>query len=343
MALKSMRGAPRRPTLEEVGAVAGVSRATVSRVVNGSPKASPAVRAEVERAIARLGYVPNRAARTLVTRRTDTIALVVSEPEARVFGDPFFAALVRGIGAAVSMKDLQLVLVMAQGTREHEKVERYVRQGHVDGVVLMSLHGEDPLPGAFVEAGIPTVLVGRPKGDPVVPFVDADNRGGARLAVQFLIARRRRRIATITGPLDMCVGVDRFEGYRDALTAAHIPQRKGLVQGGDFTEEAGHVALTRLLEKNPDIDGVFVASDLMAAGALQALRAAGRRVPQDVAVVGFDDAPLARHTSPALTTIRQPLDEMVAQTSEMLFRQVAGASRTEHVIVPTSLIKRKSA
>src|SRR5437764_669379 len=126
MALKSMRGAPRRPTLEEVGAVAGVSRATVSRVVNGSPKASPAVRAEVERAIARLGYVPNRAARTLVTRRTDTIALVVSEPEARVFGDPFFAALVRGIGAAVSMKDLQLVLVMAQGTREHEKVERYV-------------------------------------------------------------------------------------------------------------------------------------------------------------------------------------------------------------------------
>src|SRR5207249_8161192 len=111
----------------------------------------------------------------------------------------------------------------------------------------------------------------------------------------------------------------------------------------DFTEEAGHVALTRLLEKNPDIDGVFVASDLMAAGALQALRAAGRRVPRDVAVVGFDDAPLARHTSPALTTIRQPLDEMVAQTSEMLFRQVAGASRTEHVIVPTSLIKRKSA
>jgi DNA-binding LacI/PurR family transcriptional regulator len=333
-----------QPTLEGVGAVAGVSRATVSRVINGSPKVSPEAREAVERAVSKLGYVPNRAARTLVTRRTDTVALVVSEPEARVFSDPFLAAAIRGISVAVSDTDLQLVLVMAQGEREHEKVERYVRQGHVDGVLLLSLHGEDPLPRVLPEAGIPTVMLGRPLSGVRVAYVDADNRGGGRQAVEHLLGLGRRRIATIAGPSDMPPGIDRHDGYRDALAAARVRPRKGWIESGDFTEESGYDAMVRLLGREPQVDGVFCANDLMAAGALRALSEAGRCVPDDVAVVGFDDAPLAKHAAPPLTTIRQPIDQMTREMIDLLCAQISGGSaRGERVICPTTLVRRASA
>jgi beta-glucosidase len=332
------------PTLEEVGAAAGVSRATVSRVINSSPKVSPLARQAVERAIAELGYVPNRAARSLVTRRTETIALVVSEPEARVFADPFFSAVVRGVSAAVSHTELQLVLLMAQGEREHEKVERFVRQGHVDGVALLSLHGEDPLPYAMASAGVPTVLLGRPQGEPGIAYVDADNRGGARQATEHMLSRGRRSIATITGPQDMSAGIDRYEGYADALQGAGVEIRKGLVEAGDFSEDSGYQAMSRLLSRGADIDAVFAGNDLMAAGALRALQAGGRRVPGDVAVVGFDDAPLARHTSPPLTTVRQPLDQMTGAMADLLLKQIeGGVALRDQVICPTTLVLRESA
>jgi DNA-binding LacI/PurR family transcriptional regulator len=152
-----------------------------------------------------------------VTRRTDTIALVICEPEERFFADPFFAAMVRGISMATAEVDKNLILLIARDPVERERAERYLRRGHVDGVVLMSLHGDDPLPRQLRRAGVPTVLVGRPLGRSQVPYVDADNRGGARLAVEHLIARRRRTIAHISGPLVMCAGIDRLDGYRDAL------------------------------------------------------------------------------------------------------------------------------
>jgi DNA-binding LacI/PurR family transcriptional regulator len=337
------QGTRSRPTLEEVGAAAGVSRATVSRVVNGSPKVSPAVRRSVEREIARLGYAPNRAARALVTRRTDAIALVVSEAETRLFADPFFSSIVRGIGAAVSARGLHMVIVLAQDAAAHGQVERYLMQGHVDGAVLMSLHGEDPLPTALARVGVPSVVIGRPQSGSALPYVDADNRGGARAAVEHLIANGRRRIATIAGPLDMAAGRDRLEGYRDALAAAGIRHVKALVEGGDFTERGGERAAAKLVRRVPELDGVFVASDPMAAGALLALRAVGRRVPEDVAVVGFDDAPLARHTQPTLTTVRQPLDEMARATADMLFAQLTGSTERHNVVVPTTLVVRESA
>lgn len=333
-----------KPTLEEVGAAAGVSRATVSRVINASPKVSPEARRAVERAIGRLGYVPNRAARTLVTRRTDAIALVISEPETRVFEDPFFAAVVRGISSALASTELQVVLVIAQGEHEHEKVERYLRQGHVDGVVLVSLHGEDSLPRTLARQGLPTVLFGRPRGDPHVAYVDADNRGGSRQAVEYLLSLGRRHVATITGPLDMSAGVDRFDGYVDALRAAGIKSVKRLVHQGDFGDESGYRAMSAMLDGATPLDAVFAANDLMAAGALRALRAAGRRVPEDVAVIGFDDAPLARHTDPPLTTVRQPVDEMSRAMADLLLAQIAGdAGRAGHVVCPTTLIRRGTA
>jgi DNA-binding LacI/PurR family transcriptional regulator len=332
------------PTLEEVGEVAGVSRATVSRVVNGSPKVSPEAKVAVERAIAKLGYSPNRAARSLVTRRTDTIALVVCEPETRVFAEPFFASVVRGISAAAAGADKNLVIVIAQDEADRERARRYLRRDHVDGVVLMSLHGDDPFPRLLKNGGVPTVLFGRPFGRAIVPYVDADNRGGGRLAVEHLLSLGRRTIATITGPASMCAGIDRHAGYRDALEAAGLPVRRGLVEEGDFGEESGYRAMLRLLARNQTLDGVFAASDLMAAGALHALREARREIPGDVAVIGFDDSPIASHTLPTLTSVRQPVDEMTATTAELLLARIADdAAPLDHIVCATTLVRRRSA
>jgi DNA-binding LacI/PurR family transcriptional regulator len=333
------------PTLEQVAALAGVSRATVSRVVNGSPKVSPAVRAQVERAVAKLGYVPNRAARSLVTRRADSVALVVSEPHARFFSEPFFAGMVRGVSAALAETGVQLLLLIAQALPDRGWLERYVVGGHVDGVLLASLHGDDPLPGTLERAGVPAVLIGRPV-DQAAPgsYVDADNRGGAGTAVGHLARRGRRRIATITGSLDMGVGLDRLEGYRDGLAGAGLAGAGELVETGDFTEEGGAAAMGRLLERPGDpVDAVFAASDLMAAGALRALRAAGRRVPEDVAVVGFEDSAVARYAQPPLTTVRQPIEEMGRQATRLLLAQVAGEAGGMHLILDTELVVRASA
>jgi DNA-binding LacI/PurR family transcriptional regulator len=331
------------PTLEQVAALAGVSRATVSRVVNGSPKVSPGVRAQVERAVAKLGYVPNRAARSLVTRRADSVALVVSEPRARFFSEPFFAGMVRGVSAALAETGVQLLLLIAQDLPDRRRLQRYVVGGHVDGVLLASLHGDDPLPGALERAGVPAVLVGRPARPALASYVDADNRGGAGKAVAHLVRRGRRRIATITGPLDMGVGLDRLEGYRDGLAAAGLAADEDLVETGDFTEEGGAAAMARLLARpGPPVDAVFAASDLMAAGALRALRAAGRRVPEDVAVVGFEDSAVARYAQPPLTTVRQPIEEMGRQATRMLLARIAGETGGMHLIVDVDLVERAS-
>ncbi|TDC29359.1 LacI family transcriptional regulator [Micromonospora sp. 15K316] len=338
-----------RPTLDAVAARAGVGRGTVSRVVNGSPQVSPEARAAVQQAIAELGYVPNRAARALVTRRTDSVALVVSESGERVFTEPFFAAIVRGISSALLQTPMQLWLAMAQSPVERERVEHHLTSQHVDGVLLLSLHDADPLPGLLEERGLPSVLGGRPAGmlrPGARPawFVDVDNVGGARQAVRYLADRGRRRIATIAGPQDMGAGLARLTGYTEAVTAALGGVDTDLVAYGDFSEESGAACMRRLLERRPDVDAVFVASDLMAFGALRALREAGRRVPDDVAVVGFDDAPIARQADPPLTTVFQPVEEMGRQMARLLVARIRGDDLpAPHVLLDTQLVERTSA
>jgi DNA-binding LacI/PurR family transcriptional regulator len=332
------------PTLDEVALLAGVSRATVSRVINDSPRVSPEARKAVEAAVEQLRYVPNRMARSLVTRRTDTIAIVLSEPNTRAFSDPFFAAIVRGVSATLADTDQNLVLLTARGTREQEKIGRYVRQGHVDGVVLMSLHSDDLLPDLLTEAGIPVVFSGRPLDGRPVAYVDADNVGGAEQGTAFLAREGRHRIATVTGPGDMIAGIDRAAGYRAALQKAGLPLSPELIAAGDFTEAGGARAMAELLERAPDLDAVFCASDLMAVGAERVLREAGRGIPDDVAVVGFDDAPVAATSDPPLTTVAQPLEEMSRLMTELLLEQIRGAEGEPRVeICPTQLVRRASA
>ncbi|WP_433183455.1 LacI family DNA-binding transcriptional regulator [Actinoallomurus sp. CA-150999] len=329
-----------RPTLEAVAALAGVGRGTVSRVINGSPKVSSEAREAVLRAIDELGYVPNRAARTLVTRRTDTVALFVSESEERVFGEPYFAGIIRGISTGLGDTGLQLLLVVAQSEDEHARFERYLTGQHVDGVLLISLHEGDPLPRHLEESGVPTVLGGAPTGVVPVACVDADNRGGSRTAVEHLIAVGRRRIGTITGPQDMGVGVDRLEGYRDALSAAGLT---GPVAYGDFSEESGERGMRELLAREPRLDAVFAASDPMAFGAMRVLKQLGRRIPDDVALVGFDDSSTARHSDPPLTSVHQPLEAMGREMARLLVARIRGEEIEQPVVIlDTHLVARES-
>ncbi|MFF5175838.1 LacI family DNA-binding transcriptional regulator [Micromonospora sp. NPDC000089] len=338
-----------RPTLDAVAARAGVGRGTVSRVVNGSPQVSPEARAAVQQAIAELGYVPNRAARALVTQRTDSVALVVSESGERVFTEPFFAAIVRGVSSGLLDTPLQLWLAMVQSPIERERVEHHLTNQHVDGVLLLSLHDADPLPTLLEERDLPTVLGGRPArmlqpGAQPAWFVDVDNIGGARNAVEHLAGQGRRRIAHLAGPQDMGAGVDRLTGYRDAVRAAGGEVDPRMIAYGDFSEGSGVAAMRQLLDACPDLDAVFVASDLMAFGALRTLRDAGRRVPEDVAVIGFDDAPIAQQAEPPLTTVFQPVEEMGRQMARLLVARIRGDEiPAPHLLLETKLVERASA
>ncbi len=331
-----------KPTLDTVAAEAGVSRATVSRVINGSPRVSPEVKDAVGSAIERLGYVPNRAARSLAMRRTDSVALVMREPDATVLSDPYLGNIIIATSQALVGTGVQLVLVNARNDAEHSRLADYVRSGHVDGVLLASMHDDDPLPRILLEAGIPTVVGGRPQRHlPGLSYVDVDNVGGAQLAAERLLTADRRRVATIAGPQDMTAGNDRLNGYRRALSAAG--RKADRVAYGDFTRESGEQAMTALLERYPDVDGVFAANDLMAIGALRTLRAGGRRVPEDVSVVGYDDIEMARHTEPPLTTIHQPVIDQARTMTELLLTQIGGDPSGDAVVLPTELVERGSA
>ncbi len=336
-------GRPAVPTLEEVAARAGVSRSTASRAINGGLRVSPEALVAVERAVAELGYSPNRAARSLVTRRTDSVALVVPEPDERVLTDPFFAGTLSGVSASLADSEIQMVLVIAR-PGESERTVRYLRNGHVDGVIVVSHHRDDHLDRALVELRLPSVFVGRPIAasgtDLGLQYVDTDNVEGGRLAAQHLIERGRRRIATIAGPQDMAVGVDRLAGWRAAVQEAGLAD--DAVVHGDFTSASGAAGIRALLEQHPDIDGVFVASDLMASGTLPALAELGRTVPDEIAVVGYDNSPLAATTTPPLTSVVQPVVAMARAAGLRLLDQLQGASASEPLIFAPELVVRAS-
>ncbi|KUN39844.1 LacI family transcriptional regulator [Streptomyces longwoodensis] len=332
----------RRPTIKTVAAHAGVGRTTVSRVVNGSDLVSAEARARVLAAIKELNYVPNSVARGLVTNRTDAVALVIPESESRLGSEPFFAAIIRGVSGACAESRTQLQLMLVRDAAERDQLTESVATRRVDGVLLLSVHSGDRLPGMLEEMGLPTVLAGRRGADEQLSYVIADNAGGAAAAVRHLLGRGRRRVATITGPPDMDVGRSRLAGWHAAHREAGVAAEDLLVETGDFTEEGGAHAMRSLLERAPDLDAVFAASDLMAVGALTELRRWKRRVPEDVAVVGFEDSVLARHTDPPLTTVRQPVEELGRTMARILTDITRHGADRQQITLPTELVVRAS-
>lgn len=332
-------------TLESVAAAAGVSRATASRVLTGSPRVSEAARDKVLAAASSLAYVPNAAARSLVTRRSDTVAFVVCEPEEKFFSDPFFATVLKGAHRIVAAHGLQLVFVVVATDSDRDQLERFAAGGHLDAAMFVSLHGSEDMPARLDALGLPVVLAGRSldPGAAGLPVVDVDNAQGADAATRRLVERGCGRIATISGPTDMAGAQDRLAGWRSAMAAAGRDPSDDDVVTGDYTVEGGHRAMLALLDREPRVDGVFAANDLMAAGALRAVTDRGLRVPEDVAVVGFDDVPIAQATQPQLTTVHQPIEELGRRMAQSLVASlVGGEPAPQHVRLHTHLVVRQS-
>lgn len=331
----------KRPTLEMVAAAAGVGRGTVSRVVNGSSQVSEQTVAAVNAAIEALGYVPNRAARSLASNRTMALALIVPENPERFLDDPYLAAVVRGIYARLEDSEYVLTLFVASSDPTR-KTLRYLRGGNVDGAIIVSQHERDNYLLSLRDV-MPIVFNGKPSEDGTPPYyyVDVDNEGAAREGTDYLVKNGRRRIAHIAGPHDMPAARDRVAGWQKALADAGLPA--DALELADFTAAGGAQAMRELLAKHPDLDSVFVASDQMAVGALGVLLDAGISVPEQVAVVGFDNSSAALSGRIPLTTVSQPAMESGNKVADVLLRILAGESPESASILPTTLVVRDSA
>lgn len=328
-------------TLAHVAAAAGVSIATASRVLSRSARVNPGAYHRVCEAAARLGYQRRRAQWGSADRPMRAVAAVVHAGHQRLFGEPFFARFIGAAEAELGRLDIPLLVISATGPLTGTVV-RYLQGNHVDGVIVLSDHGPLPLAGSLTALGVPLTLIGRPLAPTTLSYVDVDNRGGAREAVAHLLAQGRRGIAHIAGPPDTAAGADRLAGYHDALREAGIADAP--VAYGDWGQATAAHAMQRLLDQRPRLDAVFAGGDVMAAGALNALHRAGRKVPDDVALVGFDDHVLAQQVRPKLTTVRQPVEELAAVAARRLIASAGGAPElSEPIVLTTRLIVRDSA
>jgi LacI family transcriptional regulator len=328
-------------TLEQIATIAGVSRATVSRVINSDPNVSEKTRARVMGVIDQLNFQPNRAARSLAGGRAGVIGLVIPVGVGTIFAEPFFSLLIQGVTSESNSRDVSTMLWLAEPDYERRMITKILYNGLVDGLIISSTTSDDPLIEAVCRGHMPFVVVGRYPCREELTYIDSDNLTGAYQAVEHLLGLGRQRIATITGPQNTAVGQDRYLGYVQALRQHGQTLLPELVVESDFTDGGGYDAMQRLLPHHPD--AVFIASDWMALGALRALRAAGLRVPEDIALVGFDNIPLASQTTPPLTTIRQQILQMGALASQMLLDLLDNpGSPPVQKILPTELVVRES-
>lgn len=340
MATRSAR--PKRATVHDVAVEAGVSRGTVSRYVNGERYVSVAAREAIEAAIAKVGYVPNTAARNLVMQRTQAVGFIVHEPHSLFVEDPNIAEILLGANTRLSEADHLMAVLIVDTERDTDRVARYLSGGLVDGVIIVSARADDPITRVVERLELPAAYVGHPpSAASTASFVVIDNRGAARAITERLAATGRHRIGMIAAALDRDSGADRLAGYADALADGFD---ESLVEPVPlYSYSAGRDGMRRLIERAPDLDGVFAASDAVAAGAIETLKATGRRVPDDVGVVGFDDSAWARRTTPALSTVRQPAAELGAEAARLVLARLRGEDAPAEQRLDCEVVWRDSA
>ena len=330
-------------TLEDIAKLAGVSRSTVSRVVNDHPNVRNNVRERVRDIIESKGYQPNAAARTLASQRSWTIGMILPHSVSFFFTDPFYPHLTKGIAQGCNQNDYTLAFFLVQSREDEDCIfPRISRKGMLDGVIIQSgHHGDQGIIGKLIDAKIPLVVIGRPFRSDNVSYIDIDNINAAYGAVTHLIRRGYKRIGTITGPIESTVGIDRKQGYKKALQDRGLAVDESLVVEGDFTEASGYYAMQQLLPRGPD--AIFAAADIMAIGAMRAVREAGLTIPDDVAFIGFDDLPIATMSEIQLTTVRQPVDELGTKAVELLLDLIENDPHPpSHLILGTELVIRDS-
>lgn len=329
-------------SLDDIAAKAGVSRSTVSRVVNDHPNVSARTRARVLRVIDEEKYRPNAAARIMVTRRTKVIGVVIPHDLHVVFWDPYYyPALLQGVAAATSERDYAMLLWVRQSGEDEERFYRRILQhGLMDGLIVASARVNGTFIDRLLDMGVLFTMVERaPRHADRISYVTIDNIGAARQVVDHLAASGRRRIGLITGEIDNIDSIDRLEGYRSSLNRLGLPD--DLVVEGDFSRASAYQGTAVLLERG--VDAIFASNDIMAQGVYERLHEMGLRIPEDVAVVGFDDLPTATHLKPLLTTVRQPVRDKGYLATELLLKLIEqGDAAPQHVILPAPLIVRES-
>ncbi len=330
-------------TIEQIAELANISRSTVSRVLNNHPSVRPEVRDRVLQVMDAHGYAPSAAARSLARRRTNVLGLLIPMSASEIFSDPFFPHVIPGVNQTCAERGYFLMLSMVTADLEQGFYHRILRSGHFDGLIILSSDIDDPILPLLIKDKLPLVLVGRHPYFQDVLSVDVENRAGARDVVAHLAGLGHRCIATITGPLQMAAALDRRDGYKQALLEAGLPIVPNFIVEADFTQMGGYSAMSSLLQLPQRPTAVFVASDTMAVGALRAAREHGVSVPDDLAVVGFDDLPFAAFASPPLTTVRQPIGELGAVATSLLIDRLEHPERVGgHVRLPTQLVVRDS-
>ena len=327
-------------TLEDIARLSDVSRSTVSRVINSDAKVKEETRLKVLKVIQSIDFQPNLASRGLATGRTNVIGVIIPARVSVIFADPYFPVFLQGVSSACNNRTYSVMLWLAEPDYERRMIPRILHNGLVDGVVVASTLMDDPIVKSLFESKMPFILIGRhPSMD--VNFLDVDNLQAARKATLHLLRLGYKRVATITGSQDQVAGFDRYQGYLNALQDYDRTIRPELVADGDFTEEGGYHAMARLLPQKPD--AVFAASDMTAYGAMRAIHEANLRIPEDVAVVGFDDIPASARTTPALTTVRQPVQQMGSKAAEVLINVIENdITATQKLIMDTELVVRES-
>ncbi|MBV9546834.1 MAG: LacI family DNA-binding transcriptional regulator [Chloroflexi bacterium] len=338
-------GAVPRRTIEEIAELADVSRSTVSRVLNNHRSVRPDVRARVQQIIQEQRYAPRAAARSLASRRSNALGLLIPRSAMAIFSDPFFPYVIQGITETSTERGYFVMLSMVMHERERDFYERVLRGHHVDGLIMLSSDIDDPILPQLIRDETPLVLIGRHPYLSEVSTVDVDNREGAAQAVRHLIELGHRNIATITGPHNMAVAMDRRDGYKQALAEAGIPIRPELIVESDFTQAGGYEATGALLKPLPrTTTAVFVASDPMAVGALRAIQEHGLRIPEQLAIASFDDLPLATLVNPPLTTVHQPVQQLGSAAVDLLLNRLDASSEAppDHVLLETHLVVRQS-
>ena len=329
-----------RPTYAEIARLAGVSEATVSRVLNADPKVDSDRVAAVNKAVDQLGYKKNRAAAALASGRTGLIAVVIDD-DLSVFQDPFWGAITNGISKVLMENEMQTLLLVAPLDNIDSPVAHYLQRGEVDGAIFLQLH-KDTLIKKLAKQNLPLVVNGTPHTSNPFAYVDSDNAGGAFEAVKHLTETGKKRIATITGDLTNTAAEQRLEGFQAAIAQFGLKTTKSMIVEGDWSRESGYNLTKKLISKTPDLDAIFCANDLMALGAITALQELGKSVPADVAVIGFDDSYLAQNSHPGLTSVRQDIAGLGTEAAKMILAKLRG-EEVHSEILPCELIVRETA
>lgn len=333
---------PKRATVHEVATEAGVSRGTVSRVLNGERYVSAEARSAIEAAIAKTGYVPNLAARNLVMQRSQAIAFLVHEPHSMFVEDPNIGDILLGANRALSTAGYLMTTLVIDSADDTERIGRYLSGGVVDGIIVVSARQHDPLTAIIRRLGLPAAFVGHPPDIDDIPFVGIDNRKAAESITRRLLETGRRRVGMVAAALDRDSGADRLAGFTAAIGDAFDPALVSSVDLYSYSE--GVRGMRELLQREPAIDGVFAASDSLAAGAMDVLREAGYRVPVDVGVVGFDNSVWAQRCEPALSTVDQPAAGLGERAAQSVLAQLAGeAPQLGGIYLDTPIVWRDSA